>query len=229
MKKTLLEKLQEEIDLGMNPEVEVVEPAIDPLATNIQKINPEHLKMGFERGRKLIDDICSQCNAIPTFVDFVECKVMLYFVSSQREEEFTFSELSDLINKLAPSPVAVATEDEETVGAVSPTAQVTAGAVAASAKPKAVTEPADKKPATNPADKKNDEANAEFQAAIDKAQSLLQTPDEKLAAISQETGIDLIAAKKEAAGVIQKNNTDVVNDLKAASAKLAATPTTPIK
>lgn len=188
----------------------VVVPATttSPEAIRSSPINPEMLEFQFMKGIDLLKRINDTCNALPFFVDFEKNEVQLLFPSSNRIESFTFKEVDDLLAAMPPpkekkskkstsSPMSVEEDEEQTIGATTSTSG---------------TEP--KK------DTKGDENNEQFQAALDKAQSLLSTPDQKLAQISKETGIDLLAAKKDAANTVKSVNTQVVTDLKKAAASL---------
>lgn len=224
-KKSLITRLMEDsegIDLEIAPEIEndsgeTAETPDASLTPETQEtvvpfgLDPALINLYFETGIKLITDIPKQCNAIPVVVDFAERRITLFFPSSRREEEFTFDEVTDLLSRLGGGEKAVKTEkpavieDEETA----PTQNSSV--------------PATQTPTAGNPDlsKEQQAANDELAAAMAKASNLLQTPDEKLAAISQETGVDLLSAKKDAAGIIKKNNQDTINSLKTATQKIA--------
>lgn len=159
-------------------------------------VDPRLLSLHIDEGMGLISEIKERTSALPVFVNFPERSLILFFPSSHREETFSFDEAKDLLMSIEGFEAKTPTKEK-----------------------KQPIEPKVEEDEENPMAPVPDENDMAFQNAMDKVNALVQTPDEKLTSISDETGVDLLGAKKQAIGIIQKKTSDDLNSLKAAAAK----------
>lgn len=186
-----------EVPLDTAPAVPQDVPPVDqtPPELAVGGVDPRLLGLHIEEGMGLVTEIVEKTSALPVFINFPERSLILFFPSSKREETFSFDEAKDLLMSIEGFEKKSAPKAKKPDAG---TPDVTEDEEMTGAVP--------------------DENSDAYQNALNKVNTLMQTPDDKLASISDETGVDLIAAKKQAAGIIQKKTMDDLNSLKAAAA-----------